>query len=367
MSAHDWNVPEEGQLPEEPRAAQTDCQRIVPTLHRYVEGELDPIHSRLVEKHIALCPACFNEKERLDLERLWLAEAVFEGPALSARLVEKVMKTVRREAASRSRSRWLRRLALSGAAACVAVALVGYATTSWWRVPSTEFDPHGGSAVRAGDLAEWDSEDRAVRPVRLVADGVVRSGGRLPSPRRFQVIIKEIRPIQRGGFQVGQVNPRFVNFGLQNTSCLPQAQEEWACYRGGTISPLDPPGEAAISLGPARGKVRDGRGGRRAPQQRVYRVVLHSTQVGGLAQFRFRDTLGIALRLRDMTAVRTVNRERVDAGSEPCLPDPNADGKMDIEDIAYGLQVLYGAQPPDDLDPELLTLDPECDGFCLRA
>ena len=88
---------------------QTDCQRIAPVLHRYVEGELDPIRGQMVESHLTECPACLSEKEQLDMERLWLVETAFEGPILSTRLVEKVMEPVRREAAARSRSPTVRR------------------------------------------------------------------------------------------------------------------------------------------------------------------------------------------------------------------------------------------------------------------
>ena len=45
---------------------QSDCERIEPILHRYVEGELDRIRSQMVERHIAVCSACLSEKEQLE-------------------------------------------------------------------------------------------------------------------------------------------------------------------------------------------------------------------------------------------------------------------------------------------------------------
>jgi len=70
-------------------------------------------------------------------------------------------------------------------------------------------------------------------------------------------------------------------------------------------------------------------------------------------------------------------RQIVPAGAamhpgEPCPPDPNKDGRVDIIDVAYSCQIIMGAPPPGGIaggiggiDPA--PADPECDEHCLRV
>jgi hypothetical protein len=67
-------------------------------------------------------------------------------------------------------------------------------------------------------------------------------------------------------------------------------------------------------------------------------------------------------------------RQIVPAGAamhpgEPCPPDPNRDGRVDIIDVAYSCQIIMGAPPPGNIaggiDPA--PADPECDEHCLRV
>ena len=53
---------------------------------------------------------------------------------------------------------------------------------------------------------------------------------------------------------------------------------------------------------------------------------------------------------------------------EPCVADPNDDGKTALDDVAYGFQVLYSAQAPSAVEPDVGTIpEPDCDTMCLKA
>jgi hypothetical protein len=74
----------------------------------------------------------------------------------------------------------------------------------------------------------------------------------------------------------------------------------------------------------------------------------------------FGDVLGIARRI--------VPAESAAHPGEPCPPDSNKDGRLDIIDIAYSCQIIMGAPPPGGLgEAETAPLDPECDEHCLRV
>lgn len=347
---------------------QSDCEKTAPLLHRYVEGELDPIRSHMVERHLATCPACLFEKEQLDLERLWLVERALEGPVLSTRFVDKVMEPVRREAAARSGFRWWRGRAASVAAACLFALTLGYlsgswSSGSWWPPSGSDMSDESSSIAREAGLLE-----AGPAPVRVSSAEGLRSGPerlrldrsrRRVSPTTFHFVYDETHPIERG-FRVGQANATFPDFGPRHVFCLPdrpEHDEQSSCELS--------PSVIAASEEPARMVFPSGRDGVIVRRARIFRVTLTSPPVGHSFQFRFRDTLGIALRLRNSESDRTAHPSA--SSVDPCLPDPNADGKTDSGDIAYGLQVLYGAQPPDLYDEDLATLDPECDGPCLRA
>lgn len=368
----------------------SDCEKISPILHRYVEGELDPIRSRVVESHIGWCPACLEEKEKLDLERLWLVENTYAGPALSARLIDKVMAPVAREAAARARARRWRWLAGTCAAACLLALVLGYGYEVWSPAGTGVISGISGisrTGVADGNTAGGTSASRAREPAVVhVSDGGLRVGPgdlgaaerprldwrngldrsraaspallRLESRREDREGHHELRPeavvlFERSGLRGGAANPTFVDFGPHGLSCLPQTPAEpFSC-------------EPFVSTPGAEGEV--------VGRARILRVRVTSRQGTRSFRFRFHDTFGIALRLRTNQAGANQGSGTVrgtDAGwtdLDPCIPDPNADGRTDSGDIAYGLQMLYGAQPPDVLDTDSSSLDSECEGSCLRA
>lgn len=58
---------------------------------------------------------------------------------------------------------------------------------------------------------------------------------------------------------------------------------------------------------------------------------------------------------------------------DPCKPDPNKDGKMDLNDVAYSCQLLIGGPQPHSLElkdvpfADFPLVDSDCDDVCLRA
>jgi hypothetical protein len=97
-----------------------DCADARRLLHRYIEDELGPIHTQLLDRHISQCPACREERDELERERLWLLESALGAPELSESFAEKVVSRIR---ATRRRDRTERRIGLlfriSGVAAAV--------------------------------------------------------------------------------------------------------------------------------------------------------------------------------------------------------------------------------------------------------
>jgi len=79
--------------------ACSDCRQAEVFLHRYVEGELDPIRSQLLSAHLESCASCRSARRELERERLWLIEGAVNAPPLSEHFREKVLARLRNERA----------------------------------------------------------------------------------------------------------------------------------------------------------------------------------------------------------------------------------------------------------------------------
>ena len=85
------------------------------------------------------------------------------------------------------------------------------------------------------------------------------------------------------------------------------------------------------------------------------------------------DPRPVSVRAPSFGDVLGLMRQIVPAGAathpgEPCAPDPNKDGRVDIIDVAYSCQIIMGAPSPGGIagvDPT--PIDPECDEHCLRV
>jgi hypothetical protein len=76
---------------------------------------------------------------------------------------------------------------------------------------------------------------------------------------------------------------------------------------------------------------------------------------------RFPDVMNFAAKLNG-------NYPRDLPQRDPCRPDPNRDGRLDLNDVAYSYQVFFTGAAPNVFEPnETATADPECEDICLRA
>jgi hypothetical protein len=106
-----------------------DCSRGRDLLGAHVLGRLEPEDAALVQDHLAVCPACAAEAERLAVLRPLLDLAGDEVPASApARLEQAVLDRYARDAARpparvRRGRRWLAPALATGAAAALAAGL----------------------------------------------------------------------------------------------------------------------------------------------------------------------------------------------------------------------------------------------------
>jgi anti-sigma factor RsiW len=114
-----------------------NCHEAMSLLPVYSDGELDPVQSAELEKHILGCPECASQRDELTRLR---ARIRSEVPYFAATptLRERVRATIARgfgertpARASGNRWRWLTAGALSGSAATVFAWFIGSAVLDW--------------------------------------------------------------------------------------------------------------------------------------------------------------------------------------------------------------------------------------------
>jgi hypothetical protein len=88
------------------------------------------------------------------------------------------------------------------------------------------------------------------------------------------------------------------------------------------------------------------------------------------ADLNIADVIGIAVKLTP-TRAPSPPSPRTRDDDDPCRPDPNKDGKTDINDIAYSCQILIGGlshASRHSLDSsDSAASDPDCEEYCARA
>jgi predicted anti-sigma-YlaC factor YlaD len=69
-----------------------NCQRVIPVLSAYQDGEIDPALGREVELHLRECPSCRDEWDALQvlLQRLRLAQPPVDDPFFPARVMDQL-------------------------------------------------------------------------------------------------------------------------------------------------------------------------------------------------------------------------------------------------------------------------------------
>jgi hypothetical protein len=97
----------------------------------------------------------------------------------------------------------------------------------------------------------------------------------------------------------------------------------------------------------------------------VSRTLPHA-RIGPIFVSNFGDVAGIAVQLTPSSRPAFYRFEM----EGPCKPDPNKDGKMDLNDVAYSCQLLIGGLEPHSLETKDVSFplaDSDCDDVCLKA
>ncbi|MBN8227539.1 zf-HC2 domain-containing protein [Corallococcus macrosporus] len=100
------------------------CHTVAPELVAYHFGTLDPEARQAVEDHLPECTKCLREFIALKRELETSEEGPLPSPQARDRLRLAVAREVRPQAVTRAWSRWERPLALGGALAALAAALL---------------------------------------------------------------------------------------------------------------------------------------------------------------------------------------------------------------------------------------------------
>jgi anti-sigma factor RsiW len=146
---------------------RADCENVRPLLIPFLDGEVTPRTRLAIEKHLAACPACRNERDAL--ARSWDALGLYEPPKVGEGFTASVMARVREGGADPAPAqagtgpgrprRWLRRLAWA-AAACLAVG-IGVGLHATRRAPDP--GPDGREPPDAKVVARTVTEEELIR------------------------------------------------------------------------------------------------------------------------------------------------------------------------------------------------------------
>src|SRR5438093_13740091 len=177
-----------------------NCHEAMPLLAAYSDGELDPVQSAAIEKHVLGCADCAVRRDELASLRSRIRSEVpyyTAPPALHARVKAALARAPDApppERPARDRWRWLTAGALAGSAATVFAWFVGSAVLDWQVGTDlvAETVANHARATLGNRLIDIASTDRhAVKPwlsSRLdysppvqdfSADGLPLAGGRL--------------------------------------------------------------------------------------------------------------------------------------------------------------------------------------------
>ncbi len=341
---------------------ETNCTSVVPLLHRYVEGEIDPIRSRRIAEHLASCRSCADRKEQLDVERLWLVESLLDSPALSERFAGKVRSAIESESAPAARTEFERvgaRIGRGGSAWIAAAAAAVIAAAGVWTFSSRP---------------EWWNESPIVAsaPDDATARAAVSSALETEPPRSAKGLVEERIPTDLAMVDEGTVlasrsstartEPAVTLASLSTTRPDELPSDMFLCRRPGSDGPstqpvscrLGPPLAVSLPLDAATDTDCEAIH-TYSSTPRVRAILLHGTRRAHVYVVRIKPSAAVEQQLRvGYFLASRLLRSEADPGEStvrptedaPCPTDPNSDGKLDVEDVAYMLQVAHGAATP---------------------
>jgi hypothetical protein len=199
------------------------CARCLELVGPDALGALDPSETRLVREHVASCPACAAERERLaPLPALLdLAGDPVPDESAPASLRQAVLDgyardSGRRRARGRPRARARRAVVVAAAVAAAAAAVLGVlaGTGAFTSEPwSAEYELQGtaGAPAARGTAHVW--EDGPGLAVRLRVDGLPST----PAEAHYEMwLVADGPPVSAGAFRVAPDGSADVNLRVES-------------------------------------------------------------------------------------------------------------------------------------------------------
>lgn len=300
-------------------------------LSLFVEDELDPLRSNLLESHLGTCDSCRLLREELSSERLWILENSIHSPSLGADFASKICGKIREEdLPGFSLKTRLRKAAGWGAgwagmaAAGILLALLSFGFFANRKAP----EPEGSVA------------------------SVTIAGAR----ERFSAI--EEAPGTAGSTLVSLVSNSGPEVDRTDHSsfCSPESPEGYIL-----CTPVDAPASTLPDPSSLAGSGNNPNVEFVAfPPEVSPAIKPIKVLSAGLNQLDLGQLFGLFARRYEKVITTVAKPISLD---DPCLDDLNDDGKVDGGDVAYGCLLLLESKPtapgsdPDDETEET----PDCD------
>ena len=327
--------------PTQTRSIEPSCGEALESAHLHVEGELDPLRTSRLLRHLELCASCREHVRELREERFWILESAIHGPALPPRFAERVTARLRSEERTLSLRRRLR-LARRGPAAA-AVLVLAFLGARWGMLSgpgggpeeaiSTAIDAATPAAplLRPATAEHVAGDARALPAVhRSPGSAAAEPGGGVLASARGRTPPREIDCFDDPDLDDETLDPVFPSTVMVCATC---ADESVAVVAAATSR------VRVLALAPAVFPA--------APD--------------------LRDAMALAREIRGIEARREDPKGR--APRDPCVThtrDPNADGRRDGSDVAFYLQrVLTTEGMHHDIALADPPPDPGCEEVCL--
>lgn len=307
------------------------CREAETYLSLFVEDELDPLRSNLLEGHMGTCESCRALREELAAERLWILENAVRSPVLGADFASKICEKIRRQdlPGISLRDRLRKAAGWSGlAAAGILLALL----TSGFFGDRKVAGPQAGLASATGTGVSRGASASRETPSAVSAT----TGSTLVSL------------VSNGG-------PQANHTGLL-PFCSPSSPEGYAL-----CDPIDAPASTLPEPSTPAGSEK------KTNVEVVALIPEVSSTVepikslsAGFNQLDMGQLFGLFARRYEKVKTPVARPVSMD---DPCLDDLNDDGKVDGGDIAYGCLLLLESKPSapcSDRDDETEET-PDCD------
>ncbi|MFP6739641.1 MAG: zf-HC2 domain-containing protein [Planctomycetota bacterium] len=285
------------------------CGEAETYLALFVEDELGPLRSNLLEKHLGTCESCRVLEEELAAERLWILENSIHSPPLGTGFAAKVCGRIREEALpGTSLAARLRRASgwtgLAAAGILLALLAFGFLNTREIRIPD-------------GELA---------LEIMTEAGGASSAAGAAPVPAGSTLVSLVSGNTPRG------------NHAEPSPFCSPDSPEGYII-----CDPIDDPAPTLPDPASLAGIEKDSNTEFISFSSEVSPAIKPiKTLSAGFSQLDMGQLFGLFARRYEKVTMPAAKPHSLD---DPCLDDLNDDGKVDGGDVAYGCLLLLESKP----------------------